>query len=88
MQMQRNVAEQERPLRRQAALYEVETKRFNEQVKRNSARFPADFMFRLSKNEFDSLRSQFATLKAGPASTENTCPRLLQSMGRSWLPWC
>jgi len=48
-----------------AALYGVETKRFNEQVKRNTARFPADFMFQLTAEEADSLRSQFATLKTG-----------------------
>lgn len=48
-----------------AALYGVETKRFNEQVKRNLDRFPADFMFQLDAREFDSLRSQFATLKTG-----------------------
>jgi hypothetical protein len=42
-----------------AALYEVSTKRFNEQVRRNAARFPEDFMFRLSAEEWDSLRSQF-----------------------------
>ena len=48
-----------------AALYGVETKRFNEQVKRNTARFPADFMFQLTAEEFDSLRSQFATSNAG-----------------------
>ena len=48
-----------------AALYEVSTKRFNEQVRRNAARFPEDFMFRLSAEEWDSLRSQFATLKTG-----------------------
>lgn len=48
-----------------AALYGVETKRFNEQVKRNGARFPADFMFQLTPEEFDSLRSQIATLKTG-----------------------
>lgn len=44
-----------------AALYGVETKRFNEAVKRNLARFPADFMFHLSAEEFEALRSQFAT---------------------------
>jgi hypothetical protein len=44
-----------------AALYGVETKRFNEAVKRNLARFPADFMFQLSAEEFAALRSQFAT---------------------------
>ena len=48
-----------------AALYGVETKRFNEQIKRNLGRFPTDFMFRLSSEEFESLRSQFATLKTG-----------------------
>ena len=48
-----------------AALYGVETKRFNEQVKRNLARFPADFLFQLTTDEFDSLRSQIATLKPG-----------------------
>ncbi len=43
----------------------VETKRLNEQIKRNAARFPQDFMFQLTPEEFDSLRSQFATLKTG-----------------------
>ncbi len=44
-----------------AMLYGVETKRFNEQVRRNIDRFPEDFMSQLSKEEFKSLRSQFAT---------------------------
>ena len=44
-----------------ATLYGVPTKRFNEAVKRNAARFPQDFMFQLTKDEFESLRSQFAT---------------------------
>lgn len=48
-----------------AALYGVTTKRFNEQVRRNLERFPADFMFQLSEAEWASLRSQFATLKPG-----------------------
>ena len=48
-----------------AQLYEVETKRFNEQIKRNLTRFPSDFMFRLTDEEFESLRSQFATSKRG-----------------------
>ena len=43
-----------------AALYGVETKRLNEQVKRNIKRFPEDFMFQLTKDE--CLRSQIATL--------------------------
>ena len=44
-----------------AALYGVETKRFNEAVKRNPAKFPADFMLMLTAEEFAVLRSQFAT---------------------------
>lgn len=43
-----------------AALYAVSTGRFNEQVKRNLARFPADFMFQLTKQEVTALRSQIA----------------------------
>lgn len=45
-----------------AALYEVGTKRFNEAVRRNLAKFPADFMFQLTSDEWAALRSQFATL--------------------------
>lgn len=48
-----------------AALYGVTTKRFNEQVRRNAKRFPADFMFKLTVEESSSLRSQIATLKLG-----------------------
>jgi hypothetical protein len=44
-----------------AELYQVTTKRLNEQVKRNSERFPDDFMFQLSEEEYENLRSQFAT---------------------------
>ena len=44
-----------------AELYQVETKRLKEQVKRNLNRFPEDFMFELTKNEYENLRSQFAT---------------------------
>lgn len=47
-----------------AALYNTATKRLNEQVKRNLARFPDDFMFRLTEQEFTALRSQNATLKS------------------------
>ncbi len=48
-----------------AALYGVTTKRFNEQVKRNAARFPADFVFQITSEESEFLRSQFATLETG-----------------------
>src|SRR5437899_12536437 len=47
-----------------AALYGVTTKRFNEQVKRNIKRFPADFMFQLNREEFAQLRSQIASSSA------------------------
>jgi hypothetical protein len=44
-----------------AALYEVETRVLVQAVKRHQERFPADFMFQLSKVEFDYLRSQSVT---------------------------
>jgi len=55
-----------------AAIYGVTTKRLNEQVRRNSYRFPQDFAFQLTAEEFTNLRSQFATSKKG---------------GRRYLPW-
>ena len=51
-----------------AMLYGVETKRLNEQVKRNSNRFPEDFMFQLTKEEVCRSRSQFVTLNDDDAS--------------------
>jgi len=53
-----------------AAFYGVETKRLNEQVRRNSERFPPDFMFQLAENEAEILRTHFAT------SSENWGGRL------------
>ena len=44
-----------------AELYGVETKRLKEQVRRNIERFPEDFMFELTKDEYQALRSQIAT---------------------------
>ncbi len=57
-----------------AALYGVQTFRFNEAVKRNRSRFPEDFMFQLTKEEADALTSQIAMSKAGRG-------------GRRTLPW-
>ncbi len=48
-----------------AELYGVETRRLNEQVKRNIERFPEDFMFQLTKEEFDNLIFQFGTSSWG-----------------------
>src|SRR5688572_27376038 len=48
-----------------AQLYDVETRRLNEQVKRNPERFPEDFAFQLTSNEFENLMSQNATSSWG-----------------------
>ena len=48
-----------------AALYIVETKHLKRQVRRNIERFPDDFMFELTNEEYRILRSQFGTLKQG-----------------------
>ncbi len=48
-----------------AELYQIETRRLNEAVKRNIGRFPKDFMFRLNSKEFENLKSQIATSRWG-----------------------
>ena len=48
-----------------AELYGVETKRLNEQVRRNISRFPEDFLFTLTPSEYAVLKSQIATSKTG-----------------------
>ena len=60
-----------------AELYGVETKRLNEQVKRNIERFPEDFMFQLTPNEFDNLKSQYCDFKLGRC--KKTALRLKQT---------
>ena len=52
-----------------AELYGVETKVLNQAVRRNRDRFPEDFMFRLSKEEFDNMRSQLVTSSWGGRTT-------------------
>lgn len=52
-----------------AALYEVETRTLNQSVKRNIERFPEDFMFKLSRDEYESLRPQIVT--SGAQADEN-----------------
>lgn len=51
-----------------AVLYEVQTKVLKQAVRRNIKRFPDDFMFELTKEEYQSLRSQSVTLKRGQHS--------------------
>ena len=64
-----------------AELYQVDTKRLNEQVRRNSERFPDDFMFQLSEEEYESLRSQFATLKIGRGKHRKYMPYAFTEKG-------
>src|ERR1017187_3230235 len=64
-----------------AALYGVPTGRFNEQVKRNLERFPADFTFQLTQEEFAALRSQFATLKTGRGQHRKYLPYVFTEHG-------
>ena len=49
-----------------AMLYEVETKKLNQAVKRNIERFPDNFMFQLTEEEWQVLRSQFVTSNIRP----------------------
>ncbi len=60
-----------------AELYQVETKVFNQATKRNIERFPEEFMFQLSKIEYESLRSQFVTLDNGRGKYRKYMPDIL-----------
>lgn len=62
-----------------AELYQVETKRLNEQVKRNYKRFPLSFMFQISETEWGVLQSQTATAK------RRTLPYVFTEQGVSML---
>lgn len=64
-----------------AALYGASAKRLNEQVKRNAERFPADFAFRLTPAEFETLRSQFATSKLERRGGRRTLPTAFTKHG-------
>jgi len=64
-----------------ARLYGVETKILNKAVKRNPARFPADFMFRLTAEEAENLRFQFGT------SSSKATGRVPAHGGRRYLPY-
>jgi len=59
-----------------AEIYGYSTKRFNEQVKNNSEKFDDDFMFQLSKVEWEILRSNFSTSKSE-----------VDSGGRRYIPY-
>jgi len=68
-----------------AELYGVETRRLNEQVNRNSERFPEDFMFQLTTGEYESLRSQIATLKTGRGQHRKYLPYVFTEHGALML---
>lgn len=58
-----------------AAIYGVTVKRLNQQLRRNAERFPGDFAFQMTREEYDGLRLHFATLKKG------------RGKHRKYLPW-
>jgi hypothetical protein len=68
-----------------AALYGVTIKRLNEQVRRNLKRFPQDFMYQLSAEEYESLRSHFATLKIGRGTHRKYLPYVFTEQGIAML---
>ncbi|MBO9618865.1 MAG: ORF6N domain-containing protein [Niabella sp.] len=74
-----------------AALYEVETRVLNQAVKRNSKRFPADFMFQLSLEEFDRLKSQIEAVSHGSQGLMNMSSQSVMTYSekrpRSALPY-
>lgn len=70
-----------------AGLYGVETKRLNEAVRRNLDRFPEDFMFQLTEDELDSLRSQFATSNDHPSVLRSQFATLKRGGHRKYLPY-
>ncbi len=70
-----------------ALLYGVETKRLNEQVKRNINRFPAEFMFQLNEADMDILKSQFATSKIDSLKSQNVTLKNRRGQYRKYLPY-
>lgn len=67
-----------------ASLYEVETKVLNQAVKRNLKRFPEDFMFQLTKKEWDIMRSQFVTASQNKRNI-NASPYIFTEQGVAML---
>ena len=63
----------------------MSTGRLNEQVRRNIERFPEDFMFRLTRQESDFLRSQIATLKTGRGQHRKYLPLAFTEQGVAML---
>ena len=71
-----------------AKLYGVTTKALNQAMGRNKARFPEDFAFRLTRQEFDAMRSQFVTSSAAPNSLRSQIVTSKKGRGgRRYLPY-
>lgn len=72
-----------------ADLYETETKALNLAVRRNSKRFPADFMFQLTREEFEGLRLQIETLEenANPLRLQNETLKKGRGQHSKYLPY-
>lgn len=68
-----------------ARLYEIETKVLKQSVKRNIERFPEDFMFELTENEYKSLRSQIVTLETGRGKFSKYLPFAFTEQGVAML---
>ena len=68
-----------------AELYSVLTKNFNKAVKRNINRFPNDFMFQLTKEEFEILRFQFGTSKTNSQGGRRYLPYVFTEPGVAML---
>jgi hypothetical protein len=68
-----------------ADLYQVSTKLLNQAVKRNVDRFPADFMFQLTPEEFAALSSQIVTLESGRGRHRKYLPRAFTEQGVAML---
>jgi phage regulator Rha-like protein len=64
-----------------ARVYGVETKSFNRAVKRNAERFPKDFVFQLTRREFEALRYQIGTLKTGRGQHRKYLPYVFTEHG-------
>ena len=70
-----------------AAIYNVTTKRLNEQVKRNEKRFPSDFIFQLTLREWDDLKAQIMILK-GLTNLVAICDRFTKTPRSSFYAFC
>ena len=68
-----------------ASIYQVETKVFNQAVKRNAERFPENFCFQLTSEEWEVLRSQFVTLNTGRGQHRKYLPFVFAEQGIAML---